>query len=198
MYYSLEDVDLDGRMFLGNLYDGTGAELDSRDFTCGIPFKTPLKVHLWNSEELVEIQHPMRFSLYQSGRPLEFTFNVSSVPVVSSRIADLISKMAAVDIQRVPVLIDPDLGGYEIINLVSRVPCIDTKASRIMWWTEADGRPDKVGQPQMITKLAIDPDRVGGHDIFRLQSWEGPLIVSERLKRALEAERVTGVTFQSL
>ncbi len=43
--------------------------------------------------------------------------------------------------------------------------------------------------------MRIDPAKVGDANIFRTWGWVVTLIVSERVKRAMEAEGITGAKF---
>ena len=72
---------------------------------------------------------------------------------------------------------------------------MDETRSEIMRWKHEDGRPDKVGRYRMVGNLTIDPTRVRNRHIFRIDDWEIALIVSERLKIALEAIPELGVVF---
>jgi hypothetical protein len=197
-YYRLEDdVDLEGRWFLNGLRDSHGTRLDTRDFTYGVPVEVgpPLRASLWNDKTIVETRPPLTMALRRAGTPLDFTFADFDMPVVASRIAGILAEVASSGIQRMPVCVESHGGNFEIINVVERVGCIDTEKSNIMWWTEADRRPDKIGKPRMITALRIDPTRAGERNIFRLEGWEIALIVSDLVKDTLEEAKVSGIAF---
>jgi hypothetical protein len=100
------------------------------------------------------------------------------------------------EIQQIPVCVAAEGSGYSIINVVSRIDCIDAKRSEIDWFEEGDAvRPDLAGTPEMVSKLIIDPRRVRGHHIFRPQGWEVTIVISDVVKKALENANVTGVKF---
>ena len=67
-----------------------------------------------------------------------------------------------------------------------------------MKWTEKDGRPDKVGKYRHLGDLTIDSSRTNGHHIFRIRDWEIALIVSERVKDALNGIDDLGIVFQAV
>ncbi|MFE8604782.1 imm11 family protein [Archangium violaceum] len=52
-----------------------------------------------------------------------------------------------------------------------------------------------MGEYKYIAGLRIDPTKVGDARLFRAWGWTGSLIISEELKQALEAERITGTRF---
>jgi hypothetical protein len=43
--------------------------------------------------------------------------------------------------------------------------------------------------------MRIDPSKVGEAEIFRPWGWQIVIIVSERVKRAMEEEKITGARF---
>ena len=146
-YYEIEDnLDLPSRWFLDDLLDAKGRRLDGRDFTYGrrIDPGPPLKVSLW-SGRIMAVGLPLKFSLYggRTGSILDFTFSNDDVPVVTGRVAVILAATAGDDIQRFPVQVEGRKESYEIINVVSCIPCVDRDRSDADWWTEADGRPEK-------------------------------------------------------
>jgi len=200
-YFELrDDVDIPGRWHLNGLFDGSGRELDSRHFTYGSPvdIKPPMRVPSFRDGTIIEALPPLQVPPKRLGIPLDFTFASFDLPVVTERIATMLATIADQDIQRLPVVLASPEQNYEIVNVVSRIPCIDAARSDIMWWTEADGRPDKVGKPRMITKFVIDRGQVPGCHIFRPEGWELVIIVSELVKNALEQGDVSGVTFHEV
>ena len=57
------------------------------------------------------------------------------------------------------------------------------------------GRPDRVGDYKDVHPLRVDPRRTN-YDIFRIRGWVRPLIVSDRLKTAMEEIDNLGVVFE--
>jgi hypothetical protein len=137
-------------------------------------------------------------SLRRVGPPLDFTFGDFEVPVVNRRASRLLADVAGTDIQLVPITVAGHAGEYDIANIVSVVECIDLSRSDVAYWTEEDGLPDMVGKLQMVVDLVIDPDLAEGRHLFRLAGWQVAVIASDTLKSALEAERVTGITFRKV
>jgi hypothetical protein len=201
-YYELEDdLYIYNRWHLSGLRDDQGIELDAREFRYGnhLPAGPPLKCSLWNEDTIVDVTPPLRISWSREGNPLDFTYTDDDMPVVSSRVAQILANIAGGDIQRFPVKVDRMEEKYEIINIVACIDCLDTELSEIEWWEDGnDIRPDKAGLPHVVDKLVIDPDRVGDHYIFRLSTWIHPIIVSEAVKQALEKARVSGVKFRNV
>ncbi|EPX64904.1 hypothetical protein D187_000327 [Cystobacter fuscus DSM 2262] len=63
------------------------------------------------------------------------------------------------------------------------------------YWRPEDGAPDRVGDYRLVRGLRIDPSQAGDSDIFRPRGWSSVLLVSERLKQALEDEQLGGIRF---
>jgi hypothetical protein len=198
-YYELDPADVPGAWGFLGLFDGNGRKLDARVFTYGNPVALgpPMRLPSYRDGTILEAPPYLQLPVGRLGKPLDFTFDGWGMPVVTPKVGSLLAAIADREIQRIPVLAG---GGedYEIINAASRVACIDTARSEIMWWTKDDGRPDKVGKPRMISKLVIDHDRAEGHHFFRLEGWAVALIVSDVVKKAFEEARVSGVAFKEV
>src|SRR5258708_2414194 len=110
-YFELEDdLYIPGRWYINRLTDRAGVELDSRDFTYGIPVDLgpPVKASLWKGGEAVDAQPPLRVLLdpKRKGTPLDFTFTNADMLVTTSRVANLLAPIAGADIQRIPVRVE--------------------------------------------------------------------------------------------
>ena len=85
---------------------------------------------------------------------------------------------------------------YFILNALRIIRCIDdARCEEVLYWLPEDERPDKLGAYRNVVGLKVDPAKVGDTHIFRPWGWTVALIVSERLKRAFEAEGLTGARF---
>jgi len=144
----------------------------------------------------VEAVGGLRVPIQEDGPVLPFTFAAFDIPVVRN---DIIGRMSSVDPQGVdslPCLIPGSSGDYSILIVPRLVECVDEQRSHCTRWTAADGRPDKVGQYRMIVDLRIRGSAVpAGIDIFRVSGWNVALIVSERMRSAIEAVDATGLKF---
>ncbi|MGI8982210.1 MAG: imm11 family protein [Pirellulaceae bacterium] len=157
-----------------------------------------MRLTLPHERRKVEVQPPLIVTVRSGVRPLDFTYASFDMPIVTANVAAILAAAGGLDIQRFPVLVDGQQGRHEIINVVSRVRCIDAERSDVMWWTEVDKRPDKMGTAKMITNLTIDPRRVGKQQIFRPEEWDVAIIVSDVIRKSLERENVSGVTFREV
>jgi hypothetical protein len=112
----------------------------------------------------------------------------------SGRLRSLIAQLGIDNIQYFPTVIRNPSDGtqtsdYELANIIGRVWCLDREASVIEC---APNDPDYI---EFIETLALDTARIRGHDLFRLGEKAQILIASDRLKRACETAKITGVRF---
>ena len=120
------------------------------------------------------------------------------MPVVTPEICRSLASVAGEAVQCIPVIVDPSLERFEILNVLDLVECVDEERSEITKWTEDDGRPDKIGHYRMITKLVLNEKKISDHRIFRVAGWEVALIVDENIKLSLERKKVSGIRFDAV
>lgn len=185
-YFDLaDDVYLPGRWELGPPLDQDGHPLeDPWQFRVGEP--TRFTGHV-------------RLPIKRPGTPLDFSHAAFSIPVVHSRVASLLAKLAPDDVQMIPVRIDHQPDQFCILNATHLVRSIDDKTSgEVRYWKPEDGRPEKTGQYRAVYGMRIDPAKVGDTKVFRTWGWTVALIVSEEIKQALERIGATGVKFKEV
>jgi hypothetical protein len=179
-----DDASVPGRWHLTNPTDSQGREVDDPwRFTDGQP---------------VRVEGRLKVPIEHEGRPLGFTLAGLSIPVVHVKAASLLAELAPGDVQLLPVDIEGQPDPYLILVATRLIRCIDEQASRIQFWTEADGLPEKVGQYASVRDLRIDPSKVGDAKVFRTEGWDIALVVSEDIKAAMESAGVTGARFEEV
>src|SRR4051794_30578939 len=111
-YFDLyDDVYIPNRWELGDLYDASGNKVHGSRFKMGVP---------------VDFDGSLRISLRSLGTPLDFSHLVgASVPIVSSRVAEILTNLAVNDIQILPAHIDSQPDRYYLVNIRRTVKCID-------------------------------------------------------------------------
>ncbi|HWC09970.1 MAG TPA: hypothetical protein VG455_01990 [Acidimicrobiales bacterium] len=126
------------------------------------------------------------------GHPLHFSFASHDMLVVAQHIGELIERMSPGDVERIPVRVEGRNEPYEILNVLTRIACIDRDRTVGELWPDAS---ERAGEYRMIVRLALDPDRVPESiRIFQVGGWKVSVVVTEDLKEALED--ATGLTFK--
>lgn len=179
LYYRLNDeVNIARRWHLGEVCLSDGATLD-----------------LLGSKPLAILGLPS-VDVTTAGRALDFCLTSFAVPVARSSLADAISGVTGADVQRIPIRIDEN-AGFEAPNALRSVTCLNEAQSEFTKWTEKDHRSDLAGQYRMVLRLRVDGSAVpAGCHVFRIQGWSVALIVSERVKQAMEDAGCEGAKFE--
>lgn len=124
-----------------------------------------------------------------------FDFNMAAfeVPIISPRLADVLKTEFVPDRQFIPV----EIGGepYYILNALHTIRCLDESNSTFTKWTQADERPELVGEYRMVTSLRIDSELAEGADFLRIDGWNVPLIVSDSVKTLFDRIAVREAIF---
>jgi hypothetical protein len=168
--------------FLDEPQTGDREEIDARAFTQGFRYTD-------TSPAVVPVAKP--------GPPLQFNFAAFDMPVVSTAVAEVVSKLARQDIELFPVAVPQARESYHILNALCRIDCLDEARSEFTRWQKDDHRNDLIGKYRMISTIRIDVSRTTGHPIFRLADWPIALLVSASLKAALEELPNLGAIFSS-
>lgn len=180
----MTDVDVPNRWHLGIPVDiKTEQGVDTNLFTQG---------------QAVSNITALRMPLQYSGRSLDITFAGFHVPIITQSVANVLLPKARSNIELIPIDVENSSSTYYILNITTVLDCLDRKKSMIQWWTETDNRPEKTGKPRMIIDLRIEPCKARNTEIFRLFDWEVAIIVSKRLKEAIEAAGFQGVKFEEV
>lgn len=144
----------------------------------------------------LSIEHPIRMRLKPDGIALEFS-HAFGIPVVHRRVVTLFERLGLQrEVQFIPVEVEGQTEPYFILNALQVIRCVDeARSDEVFFWRPEDGEPDKVGQYKNIRGLKVDPSRIRDANIFRPWGWRVILIVSERVKLAMDEEGITGTYF---
>ncbi|MFN8411303.1 MAG: hypothetical protein U0Z26_02830 [Anaerolineales bacterium] len=173
-------IEIKGAWYLSDVIDENGHEVLESRFCQGKYFD-----HVTN---LTVIQNVI-------GKPVDFRETSFGVPIVSKAFADVVGKFDKKAVQRIPVMIAPSISGYEILNILTVLDCVDHKQSKIEYYTERDDPPKMVGHIKAIQNAHFNSDVVKGKHIFRLFEKLVKIIVSEDLKIELMKSKLTGMKF---
>ena len=142
------------------------------------------------------LRGPLKIGFRRPGRPIDYTMADRGMPVASERAAAVFREIAGDDVELIPLDVESRLESYFIVNAIHAVDCVDERHSEgVRRWGPEDGQPEKVGDYKSFDRLRVDPSKTAGHDIFRVKRCVVYLIVSRRLKEALEGAHLTGLRF---
>jgi hypothetical protein len=158
-------------------------DIDSRALTRGEHFENP-------SHLTVDVR--------RRGQPMQFSFSLLFVPVVSIQLAEMIDAMAPGAVERFPIDVGSIRGRYEVINVIRVIDVVDRDRSVYNVWKPEDGRSDKLGKFRGVDRLVIKDDVRQSAGIFRPAGWTVALIVSAVLKKELEKLGGLAVRFRPL
>nr|WP_095992137.1 DUF1629 domain-containing protein [Cystobacter fuscus] len=142
------------------------------------------------------IEHPIRMRVMPNGTALEFS-RAFGIPIVHRRVVALFERLGLQrEVQFIPVEIDGQSEPFFLLNALHIIRCIDdARCDEVFYRGPEDGEPDRVGHYKNVRGLKVDPARVGDANIFRPWGWTVVLIVSERVKLAMDEEGITGTYF---
>ena len=181
LYQLLPDhIQYPDQWFLDDPLTADGREIDPREFVDGVSYDGPA---------------PAVASIGNAGRELAFNLGAFDMPVVSAVVADIVWRIAPLDVQCFTIDIPGAVGSYQILNAVCSLDCLDEERSEFTRWQAGDHRSDLIGQYRMISTIRIDPLRTHDHHVFRIRNFTIALLVSETVKDALVYIPNLGVLF---
>lgn len=160
----------------------------------------PIDASRFTSAERYDSTEPLSI-IVDDGHSLDFTLADFDVPIVSSFMASILQRKAASEVQLIPVVIKgakPSNSEWFILNVLRKVDCLDEASSEILKWTSKDGRPDKVGEFRMVSKLVIAPSQINNSFIFRIDGWDVCIVVSGELRHQCEKAGLNGLVFENI
>ncbi|WP_051256757.1 imm11 family protein [Cystobacter fuscus] len=175
------DVHVPGRWYIQGPLDTQGNRIIPWELEQGRP------VHL-EGMPLLSVRYP--------GLALDYTESASAT-IVSRRFVYLCERLGIQsEVQFIPARVEGQAEPYFILNALRIIRCVDeARCEEIAFWEPRHGDPERVGHYRNVAGLKIDPTKVEDANIFRPWGWTVVLIVSERVKLAIEKEGLTGARF---
>lgn len=171
----MDDVYIPGRWYVDSPRDEQGKELIAYQFMRG---------------EVLQCENPLFLPIHIPGRVLDFTQTAFGFSVVNSRFVSVCERLGIQnEVQFIPARVEGQPEPYFVLNTLRIIKCVDeARCEEFSFWEPRHGDPERVGHYRMLFGLKIDRERVGDASIFRPWGWTGALIVSERVKQAIEEE----------
>jgi hypothetical protein len=140
---------------------------------------------------------PLVLLLGQQGHALDFSLTGLNIPVVNGRFVSVCERLGIQhEVQFIPARVEEHPEPYFVLNPLRIIKCIDeSRCEEVTFWEPRHGVPEKVGHYRNVVGMKVEPEKIGDANIFRPWGWQGALIVSERFKRAMEEEGLSGPSF---
>jgi len=142
----------------------------------------------------VDVTGRLTIPLRRPGTALDFTLADFDMPVVRTDLGRDLAALCGDQVQLIPADVESENEQYSILNITRALACLDDARSGVTYWTEPDGRPDKVGEYRMVLNPHVDPARIHAEHIFRIAGWKIAMIVSEEARSVLGG--ATGAVFE--
>jgi len=137
-------------------------------------------------------------SVSERGVVLDITFAVFDIPVVTSRANTLFLDLFSDWLRSFPIEIQGYCEPFFVLNVTHAIACLDEERSTFTKWTEADDRPDKLGQYRAIYSMVLKASTLTDAQVFRVAGDHTAIIVSENVRVAVMQNQLTGVRFDSV
>ncbi|HYO70954.1 MAG TPA: DUF1629 domain-containing protein [Archangium sp.] len=153
---------------------------------------------LFDKGRRVQLEGRPVLGIAHPGGVLDFSLTELATPVVTRRVVSLFERLdLGEEVQFIPAQVEGQVEPFFILNVLHVIRCIDdARCEHVSYWTADDGVPELVGKYQNVRGLKVDPARIGNVNICRPWGWTGALIVSERIKLAMERAEITGTRFR--
>lgn len=171
----MDDVYIPGRWYVDSPQDEQGKELIPYQFRRG---------------EILGWENPLFLPIHIPGRALDYTQTALGFIIVNSRFVSVCERLGIQnEVQFIPARVEGQPEPYFVLNTLRIIKCVDeARCEEFSFWEPRHGDPERVGHYRRLYGLKIDPEKVGDASIFRPWGWTGALIVSERVKQAIEEE----------
>jgi uncharacterized protein DUF1629 len=171
----MDDVYIPGRWYVDSPRDDQGRELIPYQFRRG-------RILGW--------EKPLFLPIHIPGRTLDFTQTGLGFIVVSGRFISLCERLGIQnEIQFIPARLEGHSEPYFVLNPLRIVKCVDeARCEEFSVYEPGYEDPEKVGHYRYVSGLKVDPEKIGDASIFLPWGWTLDLIVSERVKQAIEEE----------
>ncbi|MGE5328495.1 MAG: imm11 family protein [Deltaproteobacteria bacterium] len=181
-YYRLIYKETNKELILVNNYDIKGLDLRK----------------LWRGESIDKWDESIRLTYSKKGIAVDYLPNVLSWLIFSDKAVKVFKDMSIKNIQMFPVNITKGLKNeevlkYNVVNILTSIPALNREKSDYAIW-EDSLEEIKFIRKAVLNKVMINEDI----DIFLLKEGVVYVIVSERLKKQLEINDITGVDFEEL
>jgi hypothetical protein len=140
----------------------------------------------------IEAQGPIQlFYKHMSKRKVDYLSGVYFFPVISARfktllLAEKVTHLEFCPVQLIHTKTQEIDNTYSFLNILDNVLCLDREASEYEVFPGSD-------EVISIEKLVLEEEKLRGRDLVRLHESPVTILVSPRLRNAIEAAGLTGI-----
>ena len=150
---------------------------------------------LWCGERIEVWDKKIQLYYDKDGLILDYMPNVLSWLIFSDRLIDVLKDLNVKHIQIFPVDLyrkgnEEQSLHFNVVNVLSKIAAMNWEKSNYLTWKD-DPKAVKVVRQLVMNKSAIKE----GLDIFNLAESVPYIVVSEKLKNAIESKNITGTHF---
>jgi hypothetical protein len=150
-------------------------------------------IDIWKCQESDPGAEPVELKVFQPGPMVDFDRVSFGIPVFSHRAAIVVQRICGGDVQLLNATVHNPQSEMRIANITRCIDCIDREKSLITYYSP--DHLEKPGEISGVLRLFVDSEAAKNHHMLRPMGWEIALIVSEVVKRELEAIEFTGGEF---
>lgn len=139
---------------------------------------------------------PPEITLYcDEGEVLDWVPNMLHWPILSEKFRLVLEDLQVSELQYLPITINRQLTGipvgtYFVANILCRVPALDLERSEYSY-ANIKGENIITGVRRYVLKSNV----LTGHDFIRLAELRTEIVVSEKIKHAIELNCISGCSF---
>ncbi|MFZ7224415.1 Imm43 family immunity protein [Avibacterium avium] len=176
-YRLLDDIDYPSRWYLGGIHS----------------------IDNWKLINTETHEPNLMVRLIQDGEELDYTTMIPfNVPIVSEAFKALVENVNGLSFITIEIENKKTIKKYFAMIIHNEIACVDENRSEFTKIGKDDPvRPDLAGEYDGFYKLKLDYSKIN-KELFRLGKFPVAIIISERLKKEIEENCLTGAEFKEV
>ena len=152
----------------------------------------------WELAKHLDPKREYEIELYREGSEMDYTCNEAyGVSVVSKKFKEALVGVAGVTFAKANIIGIRQDREFYIMAVPKELECINEEESEFTKFEVNDPvRPDKAGEYRGFFKMAVNPEKCAGFNMFRIKGFSIAIVVSEEVKQKLKSAGVLGTQFK--
>jgi hypothetical protein len=123
----------------------------------------------------------------------DFHLGIGGAYHVNDKFINCMKGVGETNYQLFPIKVLPDEKPYYILNILNVIDCVDREKSKFTLWTEADERPDLLGEYYRFDKMVLDRSKIPeGVHLFRVYGYDIVAVITKELAQEFEKNKIKG------